>query len=145
LGTKDIQWTTTDGNFTTATNITNPTVDAGGTYVVTITNTSNTCYTVRGVTVDQNITPPTIQINNPLDLTCSRTEVSITSLGTSVDASALTYLWSAGAGGNIVSGGNTSITGTELSSVTSTKSEAVQPVVVCSAVTVYLPAASTVG
>ncbi|MHC1705522.1 MAG: PKD domain-containing protein [Tenuifilaceae bacterium] len=104
---KSILWTTTDGNITTATNITNPSVNQGGTYVVTITNTDNGCYSVRGVTVDQNITPPTIQINSPLDLTCTRLQVSLIATATSVDGSTMNYNWVAGPGGTIVSGSTT--------------------------------------
>lgn len=104
---KDIQWTTVDGNFITATNITNPQVDQGGTYVVTITNTDNDCFTVRSVTLDENTTPPAISIAVPLELTCTRTQVNLNATGTSVDASPVTYSWAAGAGGNIVSGAST--------------------------------------
>jgi len=104
---KDILWTTTDGHFTSAVNITNPTVDKPGTYTVKITNTTTGCYTIRGVTVEQNTTKPTIQIDDPLKLTCSRLQVSITSSATSVNASPLAYSWTAGAGGSIVSGSTT--------------------------------------
>ena len=109
LGTKSISWTTVDGNIVNPLphNMTNPTVDAPGTYVVTITNTSNDCFTVRSVLVEQNITPPTIQIDVPQELTCSRLELSLSSSATSVDLSPLTFAWVAGAGGNIVSGLNT--------------------------------------
>ncbi|MFC2104269.1 PKD domain-containing protein [Bacteroidota bacterium] len=104
---KDISWATSDGNFTTATNISNPTVDQGGTYVVTITNTDNNCSTVRSVTIDENTTAPSITIVTPLDFTCSVTQVNLNATGTSVDASPVTYAWAAGAGGNIVSGAAT--------------------------------------
>lgn len=104
---KTIQWTTADGNFTTVTNISNPTVDQGGTYTVTITNDDNGCQAVRGVTVSERTTPPTITIDVPLDFTCSRTQVNLDATGTSADLSAVSYLWTAGAGGNIVSGATT--------------------------------------
>ena len=104
---KNILWTTSDGHFTTATNISNPAVDEAGTYVVTITNTDNDCSTVRSVTIDENTTPPAISIDVPLELTCSRTQVNLNATGTSVDSSPVTYLWSAGAGGSIVSGAST--------------------------------------
>lgn len=104
---KEILWTTTDGNITSATNITNPFVDKKGTYVVRITNTSNGCYTIQGVTADQNVVPPTIQIDNPLDLTCTRLQVNINATATSVDSSPLSYSWTAGPGGFIVSGPTT--------------------------------------
>lgn len=104
---KDISWTTSDGNFTTATNIPNPTVDQGGTYVVTITNTANNCSTVRSVTIDENKTSPSIIIDTPLDFTCTRTQVNLNATGTSANASAVSYSWVAGAGGNIVSGSST--------------------------------------
>ncbi|MFA6402582.1 MAG: PKD domain-containing protein [Salinivirgaceae bacterium] len=109
-GVKDILWTTSDGSFINIaqTTLTNPTVNAPGTYVVTITNTSTGCFAVRGVTVNENTTPPTIQIDDPLDLTCSLLQVSISSSATSADLSPLTYLWSAGPGGVIDSGDGTS-------------------------------------
>lgn len=107
LTTKSILWTTTDGNITSANNIPDPWVNQPGTYTVRITNTTNGCYSIRGVTVEQNITLPTIQIDDPLDLTCSILQVSISATATSVDGSPMSYSWLAGAGGNIVSGPNT--------------------------------------
>ena len=107
IANKTIHWTTVDGNFTTVTDISNPTVDQGGTYTVTITNDDNGCQAVRGVTVSERTTAPTITIDVPLDFTCSRTEVNLDATGTSADLSPVSYVWTAGAGGNIVSGATT--------------------------------------
>jgi hypothetical protein len=104
VANKDILWTTSDGNITAGANSSSPTVDQGGTYVVTITNTTTSCSTVRSVTIDENKTPPAITIDTPLEFTCSRAQVNLNATGTSADGSSVSYAWAAGAGGNIVSG-----------------------------------------
>ncbi len=106
---KDILWTTSGGGVIDTDPTQNTiTVSHAGTYVVKITNTDNGCYAVKGVTVEQNDTPPTVNVNTPLDLTCSRTQVTLKATASSADASPLTYNWTAGAGGIIVSGSSTS-------------------------------------
>lgn len=104
---KTILWETSDGNITTAAGLSTITIDQAGTYKVTITNTTTGCSTIRSTTITENKTSPTITIDAPLDLTCSRNQVNLNATGTSVDGSALTYAWAAGAGGNIVSGNTT--------------------------------------
>ncbi|NOQ25455.1 MAG: PKD domain-containing protein, partial [Bacteroidales bacterium] len=104
---KTILWTTSDGNISSGATSNSPIVDKAGTYVVTITSTLNFCSTVRSITVIENTTLPTIAIDVPLDITCSRLEVNLNATGTSINSSPLTYSWLAGAGGNIVSGSTT--------------------------------------
>ena len=105
---KDILWTTSDGNILFGAASPNPEVNADGTYILTVTNLDNGCYTVRGVTVDENKTSPTLDFDTPLDLTCTRNQVNLKANSTSADGSPLKYEWTAGAGGNIVSGATTS-------------------------------------
>lgn len=61
----------------------NPPVTAGGTYVVTVTNTSNGCSNTASATVTLNNTPPAAAINLPngAQLTCATPQVVLEVLG----------------------------------------------------------------
>ena len=78
-----------------------PTVNAGGTYTLTVTDTNNGCTATADVTVFENTTPPQVNLNAP-DITCANPEVTISGAGSSVGAN-FTYEWS---GPGIVSGAN---------------------------------------
>lgn len=61
----------------------NPPVTAGGTYVVTVTNTTNGCTNMASATVTLNNTPPAAAINLPngAQLTCAQPTVVLEVLG----------------------------------------------------------------
>ncbi|RMD71127.1 MAG: hypothetical protein D6818_08180, partial [Bacteroidetes bacterium] len=82
-------------------NTLNPTVDAGGTYTLTVTDTNNGCTATATVTVFENTTPPQANATAP-DITCTNPEVTISGAGSSVGAN-FTYQWT---GPGIVSGAN---------------------------------------
>jgi gliding motility-associated-like protein len=98
-------WTTNTGNFTTPTNILNPTVNGAGFYYLLVTNTSNGCTTTSSVQITQSPDVPVALAGTPGLLTCAVTSLNLTGTGSSTGAN-YTYLWST-SDGNIVSGGTT--------------------------------------
>ncbi|MCS6929031.1 MAG: choice-of-anchor L domain-containing protein [Saprospiraceae bacterium] len=100
------QWSAGNGgNFTGGTNGTNPTVNAGGTYTITVTNTDNNCTATASVSVTSNLTPPTAVVAPPAVLTCAQPQITLSGNGSS-QGPQFTYEWTANPG-NIVSGENT--------------------------------------
>ncbi len=99
-------WSSANGGNVLSGNTTlNPIVDQPGTYTLTVMDTSNQCASNSSVTVNQDITPPSVNINQASMLTCTLTS---TSLQANVSSNGVfTYLWSAQNGGNIVSGATT--------------------------------------
>ncbi len=78
-----------------------PTVNAAGTYTLTVTDPANGCTNTSTVVVSQNITPPNANAGTPQTITCSATTVTL--FGSSSTGGA-TFSW---AGPGIVSGGTT--------------------------------------
>lgn len=91
-------WSTLTGNIVSGANTATPTIDAGGSYTVTVTGT-NGCTASDIVVVTENTTPPDVNATGAT-LTCSLTSASL------IGAGGGTYSWST-LDGNIVSGGNT--------------------------------------
>ncbi len=80
------------------------TVNAVGTYTVTVTTSGGCQYTASAnVTMDA---PITINIQQPQQITCTNPTITLNASGSTFTAGA-TILWTAGPGGNIVSGANT--------------------------------------
>ncbi|MBX2893044.1 MAG: choice-of-anchor L domain-containing protein [Saprospiraceae bacterium] len=99
-------WTATGGGNITGGNVTlSPTIDAPGTYVLAVTNTTNNCTASSSVLVTQNINPPVMDAGPSPTLTC--TVLSVNLAGTVSSNGNFTYSWSASNGGNITSGANT--------------------------------------
>ena len=116
------QWTTSGGNILSGATTTNPTIDATGTYTLTVTNTTNGCTATAMVTVTEDITPP-IAMATGGNLSCSQPQIQLDGTGSSTGAN-FTYQWTT-AGGNIASGANTLMptvdaTGTYTLTVTNT-------------------------
>ncbi len=100
------QWSAGNGgNFTGGTSTTNPTVNAGGTYTITVTNTENNCTATASVTVNADLAPPTAVVAPPPILTCAQPEITLNGNGSSTGPQ-FTYEWTANPG-NIVGGENT--------------------------------------
>jgi gliding motility-associated-like protein len=84
-------------------NATNPsTVNASGTYTLTATNPSNGCVTNTTVSVNSNITLPTLTAGSPATISCITNTTQVT--GSSLTAG-VTYSWS---GAGITAGATTS-------------------------------------
>lgn len=100
-----INWLTEDGNIVSGGNTSRPTVNAAGTYVLTITNGENNCSSATNVLVERNDTPPALSAAVPEELNCrvltSQINVTNTTFGTSFNIA-----WST-ADGNLLEGENT--------------------------------------
>lgn len=87
------------GNF----NLASPTVDASGTYTLTVENTQNHCVATDVVFVDLNQIPPVIAAGPDATLTCTITNTQLDATQ-SASGPTISFAWS---GPGIVSGGNT--------------------------------------
>ncbi len=98
-------WVATAGGHivsggTTAT----PTVDAAGTYTLTVTNPTNGCKATDVALVTLNNTAPNANAGADKILTCTATQLNLSGSSSTPGA---TFSWVASAGGHIVSGGST--------------------------------------
>ena len=91
-GTFTYQWTTSNGNITGGGTSLNPTVDASGTYVLVVTNTSNNCTSEATTLVNTNNTTPTADPGTPATLTCVTSSVELNGSNSS-GGSNLSYEW----------------------------------------------------
>lgn len=91
-GSFTYQWTTTDGNITGGGTTLNPTVDATGTYVLVVTNTSNNCTSEASTSVNSNTLAPTADTGTPGTLTCTTNSVQLDGSNSS-GGSNLSYEW----------------------------------------------------
>nr|MCU0348321.1 hypothetical protein [Saprospiraceae bacterium] len=97
-------WTTTDGNIFSGANSLTPTVDAPGTYLLTVENTANGCSATSSVTITQNGNFPSVNAGTSQPLTCTLTQ---TYLNANADqGSQFSYLWTS-ADGAILQGETT--------------------------------------
>lgn len=96
-------WSTDTGNFLSAPDMLNPTVNGGGTYTLTVTDSGNGCSATASVFIDASIDLPNVVIATPASLNCTAASVTLNSGGSSQGFNYL-YQWTAQAGGNIVSG-----------------------------------------
>ncbi len=99
------QWTTTDGNIVSGGTSLTPIVDAAGSYILSVTDTSSLCESLDTVSVTSNLTLPNVEAGPSQELNCTATEVTLAGSTTNTGPD-YTYLWST-ANGNIVSGENT--------------------------------------
>jgi len=93
-----IAWTTTDGNLIAGDTTLMPTVDAPGTYVLTVTNTTGFSVSETFI-VTQQTDLPTIDAGASQTITCD--QPSITVGGNSATGSEFTYAWSSAGGGMV--------------------------------------------
>ena len=100
-------WTASNGgNLTGGANTLTPTIDAPGTYTLSITDSSNSCTSTETVTVLENVTNPVVDAGSPSTLTCTILDAPLGGSITSSSSTNLVYLWST-TNGTIISGGNT--------------------------------------
>lgn len=97
------QWTTADGNITAGDTTLLPTVDAGGTYTLTVTNPRNGCSAASAVFVEQ-FTPLVFDSVAVQNVTCSGDGDASISLAVSGGTGAYTYIWSNGSTSATASG-----------------------------------------
>jgi hypothetical protein len=96
-------WTTADGNIVAGGSTPSPTVNADGTYVLTVIDPSNGCTMNDSVDVSLNITPPNVNAGADAVINCLNETVS---LNGSSSTAGVSFSWSTGAG-VIVSGAGT--------------------------------------
>lgn len=100
-------WTTEDGNIVSGATSLTPTVDAAGSYVLTISNQSGSCESGDTAVVSEDSNSPVAAIATPGDITCTNSTVTLDGSGSSQGAN-ISYLWTT-QDGNIVSGVTDSI------------------------------------
>ncbi len=100
-------WTASNGGvIVSGGNTKNPIVSNAGTYTMNVVNTDNGCANTLATQVTADKAKPEVSISTPNQLNCLVNEVTVVANGS--NGNNLTYSWTAGNGGNIVSGGNTS-------------------------------------
>jgi gliding motility-associated-like protein len=99
------EWTTSNGNIINGANTLTPTVNAGGSYFLTIMNISNGCEANSSVLVDANFDQPTAAITPPPTIDCDDPIIQLDGSASSQGPD-ISYFWST-IGGNIVSGQTT--------------------------------------
>ena len=85
-----------------------PTLQASqpGVYTLKLLNSTSNCEASKPITVQQDITPPTVNIAVPQDITCTRRTVTLDG-SLSSGGNSMIYLWTASNGGVIDSGADT--------------------------------------
>jgi gliding motility-associated-like protein len=98
------EWTTTDGNIVSATDVDVITVDAPGIYNLQITNTLNDCVSNAMMEVEEDVAVPFASAGSTAILNCYNPSLSLNGIASS-QGTEFTYEW-ATTGGNIISGLN---------------------------------------
>ena len=101
----DPLWTTSNGNIVSGANTLMPTVDQGGTYVLTITNMSNNCDNMGQIVVEEFTDDPTADAGLDANITCLNDMLTLDG-SSSTGGVDIRIIWTT-ADGNIVSGANT--------------------------------------
>lgn len=98
-------WSTNGGQIISGGNTLSPTIGAGGTYTLTVSNPSNGCTSTDNVLINVNTQAPTVVVAPPGLLTCVVPQITLNGSG-SQGGPNISYSWATG-NGTIVSGGNT--------------------------------------
>lgn len=104
-GNINYNWSGPPGGFVNGQNTSTPTIDLGGTYTLTVTDSGNNCTATATITVTANLTPPVANANNNAVLTCTTPTLNLIGIGSSTGSN-MTYLWTT-PNGNIVNGETT--------------------------------------
>jgi gliding motility-associated-like protein len=99
------QWTTTGGDITAGASTLTPTVDAPGTYTLTVNNLHNGCKSIYSTDVQQQAGVPVATIAPPVTLDCTTHQETLNTAGSSTGAN-YQYNWST-TGGHFTSPTNT--------------------------------------
>ncbi len=99
------QWTTNNGNIIADANTLNPTINAAGTYTLTVTNNNTGCESSDAVTVTEDTIIPLAEGGPAMSLTCDDNSTVLDGSSSSTGAQ-FTYQWTTN-NGNIVNGANT--------------------------------------
>ncbi|MEQ1744747.1 MAG: choice-of-anchor L domain-containing protein [Saprospiraceae bacterium] len=97
------QWTASPGNILSGATGLNPIVNQAGNYTLVVQNKTNGCTAAASVAVTANTTLPTASAGPAQMITCSITNATLNGNASSSGPN-FTYQWTAGPGGNIISG-----------------------------------------
>ncbi|MCB0680861.1 MAG: hypothetical protein KDC32_08000, partial [Saprospiraceae bacterium] len=106
VGNPSVSWLTTDGHIVAGAQSLTPTVDAGGTYVIQLTDPANGCMAEDSLSVLQNTESPQALIDAPEELSCFLSSVQLEAGSSSSASGQLNFFWTT-TDGNILSGDNT--------------------------------------
>ncbi len=87
-----INWTTNGGNISSNPNSYTPIINKSGWYIMTVTDTSNSCSSIDSVFIDENKIAPVAQLGPDLVFKCSDTLIAINASGSS-QGSNIQYNW----------------------------------------------------
>jgi len=104
-GINGVSYVWTGPGIVSGANTPNPLINQTGTYTLTATDLYNGCTAADAVNILPNVTPPTVAIAPPGELTCTVLQLPINAQSSSTGSQYL-YLWSTG-NGYIVSGPTT--------------------------------------
>jgi gliding motility-associated-like protein len=105
-GALQIVWTAAQGgNILSGANTLTPLVNAAGLYLLQVTDGANGCIRTDSVRIFNDSGAPVAQAGAPDTLTCAVQQINLQGSGSA--GPGISYLWIAGPGGNIVSGGAT--------------------------------------
>ncbi|MCB0637120.1 MAG: gliding motility-associated C-terminal domain-containing protein, partial [Lewinella sp.] len=88
----EINWSTTDGQFTTGVQSLMPGIGAAGVYTLSLLNPTNGCEASASVTVGENTTPPVADAGPDFVLSCFADEAMLDGSGSSTGP-AFSYTW----------------------------------------------------
>ena len=71
-GFLEFSWDTADGCFSSDTDILQPTINCPGTYILTVTDIVNTCFSEAILIVEDNTTPPVADAGTDNEINCSQ-------------------------------------------------------------------------
>lgn len=100
-------WSTTDGNIVSGNTDIQATIDAPGTYVLTVNNTNNQCSNTDMVTITQDIAMPLAEAGQGSELSCTDTQIGLDA-SASDSGNNISYSWTTD-NGNIISGDDTTM------------------------------------
>ncbi len=86
------QWTTQNGSILSGETTTNPTVDAVGTYVLTVTNDATGCTSSASADVISSVVLPVADAGDDFVIDCNTTETILDGSGSEM-GTGITYLW----------------------------------------------------
>ncbi len=98
-------WTTTDGNIISGANTLIITVDRGGSYTLTITNSANNCQNSATITIEEFLDQPTANAGLDADITCTNEQLTLDA-SASTQGPEIDIIWTT-TDGNIISGATT--------------------------------------
>ncbi len=104
-GTAAFSWSAAGGgNIVSGAGTPTPTVNAPGQYTLLVTDLDNGCTSSSTVLVQNDANAPTAAVGQPGTLTCAVAQLTLPGSGST--GANFVPAWTAGSGGNIVSGGN---------------------------------------